>query len=82
MNRYEREKPNTGGARAAVNRARNTGKLSEVWMGFQWMNWARHEMQRALLGIDRKNAWCGDRDARLRRYILAAQRYPKPNLPG
>jgi hypothetical protein len=82
MNRYEREKPNTGGAQAAVNYARNTGQLSTAWMAVWWTNLARGEMRRALLGIDKKTAWCGDRDARLRRYILAARRYPTPNLPG
>jgi len=82
MNRYERERPNTGGAMTAVNYARNTGQVSGAWQSFFWLNLARHEMRRALLGIDPKTAWCGDRDARLRRYILAARKYPKPNLPG
>jgi len=81
MNRYEREKPNTGGARAALNFARNTNVLPRSWEWFWWWNISRHEMRRALLGIDSKNAWCGDRDARLRRYIEALRRYQIPHIP-
>ena len=81
MSRYEREKPNTGGARAAVNYARNTGKLPRAWERFEWMNATRHEMRRALLGVDDKNAWCGDRNERLRRFIERTRSMPKPVLP-
>ncbi len=54
MRRYEREKPNTGGAIAAVNRHCNTGKMSPAWERFYWLNATRHEIRRALLGIDEK----------------------------
>jgi len=81
MNRYERERPGTGGARAAVNYAINTGKLSNVWNTFDHMNMVRREMRRALLGIDAPTAWCGDRNARLRRMVEALRGMPAPRLP-
>ena len=81
MNRYEREKPNTGGARAALNYARNTGQLPRVWETFEWMHLTHHEMRRALLGIDGPNAWCGDRNNRLRRMLAHVRSLPAPKLP-
>lgn len=80
MNRYERECPGTGGARAALNYARNIGKLPRSWERFDFMNTVRYEMRRALLGIDGPNAWCG-RNARLRRYVEGIRAYPAPKLP-
>jgi hypothetical protein len=81
MRRYEKERPNTGGAEAAVNYARNTGKLPRSWEWFWWWNVSRHEMRRALLGIDGPEAWCGDRNARLRRFIERLRTYPPLRLP-
>lgn len=81
MNRYEREKPGTGGASAAVNHAINTGQLPRSpWLTFSHMSIVRHEMRRALLGIDGPNAWCG-RNARLRRMIEGLRGMPGPQLP-
>lgn len=68
-------------ARAEVSRARNTGKLPNTWQRFDWLNAAAHEVRRALWGIDGPNAWCGDRNARLRRFILAGREFDLPRLP-
>lgn len=81
MNRYEREKPGIGGARAAINYAINTGRLRSPWETFDYLNHVRHEMRRALLGIDGPSAWCG-RNARLRRMIDHLRTLPGPILPS
>jgi hypothetical protein len=81
MNRYERERPGTGGARSAVNYAINMGHVSNVWYTFDYMNMVRHEMRRALFGIDEPTAWCGERNARLRRMIEILRHLPAPRLP-
>lgn len=80
MNRYERERPDTGGVEAAVNRHINAGR-TPTEETFRWMNWTRHEMRRALLGIDGPEAWSGDRNNRLRRFILRVRSLPAPRLP-
>jgi len=67
--------------RSEVNFARNTGKLSDAWQGWQALNDAAHELRRALLGIDKPTAWCGDRNNRIRRYIMAHRRFSNPRLP-
>jgi len=82
MNRYERERPNTGGASAAVNYACNTGKLPPSWESWWYFPIMHHEMRRALLGIDPPTAWCGDRNARLRRMIMRWRDMPAVSLPG
>lgn len=81
MRRYEREKPGTGGAHAAVNYHRNTGRMSPAWERFWWMGMLRAEMFRAQIGIDKPNAWCGGRNARLRRFIDRIRQLPCPKLP-
>lgn len=81
MNRFEKEFPNTGGARMAVNRAINTGKLSTAWRRFEALNQAGHELRRALWGVDKKTAWGGDRDARIGRYVAACREFDLPRLP-
>lgn len=81
MNRFEKEFPNTGGARMAVNYAINTGKLPNTWRRFQALHQAGHELRRALWGIDKKTAYCGDRNARIARYILACREFELPRLP-
>lgn len=82
MNRYEREHPNRGGVEAAVNYHRNTGKMGAAWETFWYMNGLRHEMRRALLGVDKPTAWCGDRNNRLRRMIAHVRSLPAPTLPS
>lgn len=80
MNRYDRERPNTGGARAAINYARNTGQLPATWEAWDYWHYLRHEMRRALWGIDGPNAYCG-RNERLRRIIDHWRTMPGPKLP-
>lgn len=81
MNRYDRERPGTGGAHAAVNYAINTGVLKSCWETFAVYNDMVHETRRALLGIDKPTAWCGDRNARLRRFVAHFRELPAPRLP-
>lgn len=81
MNRYEREKPDTGGARAAVNYAVNTGVVKSCWATWSLFNDMMHETRRALYGIDKPTAWCGDRNARLRRFVMHFRELPGPRLP-
>lgn len=81
MNRYEREHPDNGTARMAVNRAINTRMVPNTWQRFEALNQAAHELRRALWGIDGKNAWCGERNVRISRYILACRAYDAPRLP-
>ena len=81
MNRYEREKPGTGGASAAVNYAINTGAVKSCRETWQLFNEMVHETRRALLGIDKPSAWCGERNARLRRFVSHFQEMPGPRLP-
>lgn len=81
MNRYAREKQTYGcQARTAVVYARNTGQLPPSHLTFWHYDILRHEMRRALLGIDAPTAWCG-RNARLRRYIESWAKLPAPVLP-
>lgn len=80
MNRYDRDFPGTAGARAAVNYAINTGKIGAHWQTFEYWQYMRHEMRRALLGIDGPNAWCG-RNARLRRIVEHFRTLPVIPLP-
>lgn len=80
MNRYERERPGTGGAQAAICYAINTGRLKSPWATFWWMSYLRGEMYRAQLGVDGPNAWCG-RNARLKRIIDYVRTLPGPRLP-
>lgn len=69
-------------ARAAVHYWRNTaGERAQSWRRFSWLAGAHHELRRALLKIDGPEAYCGDRNARIRRYILAVRDLPKPRLP-
>lgn len=68
-------------ARSAINFARNTGKLPNTHLRFEYLNTAAHEVRRALWGIDGPNAYCGDRNGRLRRYILAGRQFEAPRLP-
>ena len=69
-------------ARVAVYYWRNTaGERAQSWKRFAWLSAAHHELRRALLGIDGPNAYCGDRNARIRRYIVAVRNLPKPRLP-
>lgn len=69
-------------ARAAVHYWRNTaGYVAQSWQRFSWLAQAHHELRRALLGIDGPNAYAGDRNARIRRYLLAIRDLPKPRLP-
>lgn len=81
MNRYDRERPETGGASAAINRAINTGKIGPHWQTFDYWHYMRHEMRRALLGVDPPTAWCGERNARLRRIIEKFRSLPAIPLP-
>lgn len=68
-------------ARFALHGARNRGELPNTWARFEYLNAAANDVRRALWGIDGPNAYCGDRNNRLRRYILAAQRFDVPRLP-
>lgn len=81
MRRYEKEKPGTGGATAAVNYHRNTGQMGPAWERFYWLSAFRGEMFRALMGIDKPSAWCGERNDRLRRFVDRVRSLPKPRLP-
>ena len=81
MTRFEKECPGMGTARMAVNRAINTGLIPNTWRRFEALNQAGHELRRALLGVDKKTAWCGERDARIGRYILACREFELPRLP-
>lgn len=81
MNRYEREKPGAGGASAAVNYAINTGVVKSCRETWSLFNDMMHETRLALYGIDKPTAWCGDRNARLRRFVAHFREMPKPNLP-
>lgn len=69
-------------ARSSVHYWRNTaGAVAQSWRRFDAINAASHELRRALLGIDPPTAWCGDRNARIRRYIEAIRLQPAPRLP-
>lgn len=69
-------------ARAAVHYWRNTaGERAQSWRRFWYLAGAHHELRRALLKIDGPEAYCGDRNARIRRYILSVRDLPKPRLP-
>lgn len=81
MTRKHVGRPRGWTLRSLVNVARNSGKLSDAWRGWQTINNATHELRRALLGIDPQTAWCGDRNNRVRRYILAHRQFSNPRLP-
>lgn len=69
-------------ARSSVYYWRNTaGDVAQSWRRFDAIDSATHELRRALLGIDPPSAWCGERNARIRRFIAAIRSQPKPRLP-
>jgi hypothetical protein len=69
-------------ARSAVYYWRNTaGALAQSWQRFDLLSAGHHELRRALLGIDLPSAWCGDRNARIRRFFEHVRTLPKPRLP-
>jgi len=72
---------NKWAARFALADARRSGRLPNVWARFEAMNTAAHEVRRALWGIDKATAYCGDRNARLRRYIVFCRQFDCPKLP-
>lgn len=76
MNRYEREKPGTGGARAAVNRYWNTQKTEEErrrYLHAMWQNYTWYEVWRALFhNVSKAQAFSwAESHERLRRYVQA-----------
>jgi hypothetical protein len=71
-----------GNAATAVHYWRNTaGERAQSFQRFMWLSMAHHELRRAMLGIDPPTAWCGDRDARIRRFFDRVRNLPKPRLP-
>jgi hypothetical protein len=68
--------------RSAVSLWRNTTIAGcTSFQRAEMANTLRHEMWRALRGIDGPNAWSGDRNARLRRFVAAVRALPAPRLP-
>ena len=65
----------------AWQNSRSVPPASGPWSRFRWFALAHHELRRALLGIDQPTAWCGDRNARIRRMILHAATFSAPRLP-
>ncbi len=76
MNRYEREKPNTGGARAAVNGYWNRKSEEERrrYLHAMWQNHTWYEVWRALFhNVHTRGqtfSWAESHE-RLRRYVQA-----------
>lgn len=71
-----------GNAATAVHYWRNTaGERAQSFQRFLILALGHHELRRAMLGIDLPTAWCGDRNARIRRLFEHARSLPVPRLP-
>lgn len=97
MNRYEREKPRTGGVRAAVNGARNRAFQADErckeddrgwiqpfanWQGWEELNLAIHATRRALILRDlMKHHELADTIRVAKMQIYRSSKCDRPALP-